>query len=328
MAAGNDEFGGRLVLAGLLALGREAPWRHRVTAARGAALAAAMRVVDRVHGHAAIVRTPAKPARASGLADRDVHMVGIGYRTHRRHAAAVHQALLRRVETQDHIVLIAPHDLRIGPSRTGDLSALADLELDIVHDRADRHVAHGHRVAGLHVDVLAGHHRVARRHPLRRQDIGEFSVLVLDQRDEGAAVGVVFEALDLRRHVELAPLEVDAPVGLLVTAAAEAHGNAAVVVAPAGPALALGKPLHRIALVETGAVDEHQLTLAGGHRLVGLECHFLLSAGLQPGRHVDAVALFQGHNRLLDVRLHARLPRNALTFPLRTKVLTAFTLTS
>src|SRR5262249_53097667 len=100
-------------------------------------------------------------------------------------------------------------------------------------------------------------------------------VLVLHQRDEGGAVRVVLDALDLRRHVELAPLEVDAPIRLLVTAAAEAHRDAAVVVAAAALALALGEMLDRLALVEGGAVDQDELTLAGRYRLVGLECHLL-----------------------------------------------------
>jgi hypothetical protein len=40
-----------------------------MAAARGAALATAVRVVDRVHGHAAVVRALAEPAVAAGLAD-------------------------------------------------------------------------------------------------------------------------------------------------------------------------------------------------------------------------------------------------------------------
>ena len=209
MAAGNDELGGRLVPARLLALGREAPRGDRMAPARGAALAAAVRVIDRVHGDAAIVRPPAEPAGAPGLADRDVHVVGVGHRADGRHAAAVHQPLLGRIEPQDDIFLVAPDDLHIGAGRARDLAALADLELDIVHDRADRDVADRHGVAGLHVDMLAGHHRVALGQTLRRQDVGELAVLVIDERDEGGAVRVVFEALDLRRHVELAPLEID-----------------------------------------------------------------------------------------------------------------------
>src|SRR5581483_3968283 len=64
--ARHDEFTGALVLARLLALGREAPGRNRMTAAGGAAFAAAVRMVDRVHRHAAVMRLLAHPALAAG----------------------------------------------------------------------------------------------------------------------------------------------------------------------------------------------------------------------------------------------------------------------
>ena len=73
-------------------------------------------------------------------------------------------------------------------------------------------LAQRHGVAGLDVDLLAGDDLVADLKALRRQDVGELAVLVFDQRDEGGAVGIVFEALDLRRHVELAALEIDQAV--------------------------------------------------------------------------------------------------------------------
>ena len=103
-----------------------------------------------------------------------------------------------------HVALVAADDLRIGAGRARDLAALAELHLDIVHDGADRHVAERHRVARLHVDLLAGDDRVAGREALRRQDVGQLAVVVLDERDEGGAVRIVFEPLDRRRHVELA----------------------------------------------------------------------------------------------------------------------------
>src|SRR4051812_3050230 len=131
VAAGNDELRGGFVRAGFLALGRKAPRGHGMTSTGGASLAAAVRMINRVHGHAAIVRPPAHPARAPGLADRDVHVVGIGHRADRAHAAAVHQALLGRMEPHDNVILVATDDLRVGPSRTRDLATLADLELDI-----------------------------------------------------------------------------------------------------------------------------------------------------------------------------------------------------
>src|SRR5690606_20182074 len=56
MARAHDELVGRLVGPGALALGGLAPGADRMATAGGAAFAAAMRVVDRVHGDAAIVR--------------------------------------------------------------------------------------------------------------------------------------------------------------------------------------------------------------------------------------------------------------------------------
>src|SRR5205085_9963626 len=53
----DDELVGRLIVTGAGTLGRLAPWGYRVTAARGAAFAAAVRVIDRVLGNAAGQRT-------------------------------------------------------------------------------------------------------------------------------------------------------------------------------------------------------------------------------------------------------------------------------
>src|ERR1700694_2745664 len=153
VAAGNDEFVGRLVAAGLLALGREAPGRDRMAPAGGAALAAAMRMIDRVHRHAAIMRLPAEPARAAGLADGDVHVIGVRYRADRCHAAAMHQALLAGIEPQDDVIGIAADNLRIGSGRARDLPALADLDLDIVYDGADGNVGSRHGITGLDVHM-------------------------------------------------------------------------------------------------------------------------------------------------------------------------------
>src|SRR4029079_18558777 len=101
VAADHDELRGGLVLAGLLALGREAPRRDRMAATLGAA---AVRVIDRVHGDTAVVRHATLPALAAGLADRGVHVVGVGHRADGGETAAMHQALLGRVETQDDVL--------------------------------------------------------------------------------------------------------------------------------------------------------------------------------------------------------------------------------
>src|SRR5215831_8079171 len=102
--------------------------------ARAAALTAAERMIDRIHGNAAIVRHAPKPALAARLADRDVHVVGIRHRADRSLAASVNEPLLAGIETQDHVFLVAADDLGVRPGRPRELAALADLELDVVHD--------------------------------------------------------------------------------------------------------------------------------------------------------------------------------------------------
>ena len=76
----------RLFVRVLSPLVRLAPGRDRMTAALGAAFAAAMGMVDRVHRGAAHGRALALPHIAAGLADDFVHVVGIGNRADRRHA--------------------------------------------------------------------------------------------------------------------------------------------------------------------------------------------------------------------------------------------------
>src|ERR1700716_2911802 len=107
MAADENESIGRLVRTGLLALGGLAPRGHRMTAARSAAFAAAVRMVYRVHGDAAVMRLGAEPAIATGLADRNIHVIRVRHRADGAGAAAVNEALLARVQANNHVVMVA-----------------------------------------------------------------------------------------------------------------------------------------------------------------------------------------------------------------------------
>src|SRR5690606_36205844 len=114
---------------------------------------------------------------------------------------------------------VAADELGIGAGGTGDLAALARLELDVVDDGADRHAAEGHGVAGLHIHLGAGHDLVADSNTLRRKNIGLLAVFILDQRDESGAVGIVLDPLDGRRNIELGALEIDDAIKTLRPAA-------------------------------------------------------------------------------------------------------------
>src|SRR4051794_94172 len=160
LAAADDQPVRRLVLTRLLALGRLAPRRHRMPSPRRLAFAAAMRMVDRVHRDAAHRRPATEPAIAAGLADYDVLVIRVRHGSDRRAAFGAHHPHLAGGHAQERIALLASDQLYIGTGRTRDLAALARLHLDIVDDRAERHIPQRHRVAGLYVNPLAGNHRV------------------------------------------------------------------------------------------------------------------------------------------------------------------------
>src|SRR5262249_3469988 len=170
---------------------------------------------------------------------------------------------------------VAADELNVGPGGAGELAAAAGLQLHIVDDGADRDALQRHGIARLDVRALAGDDLVARLQALRGQDIGLLAVLVADEGDEGGAVRVVLQALDRRRHVELAAPEVDDPVAALVSATAPAHGDATIVVATALGAQAMGQRLDRAALVQLRSVDDDQLALARRGRLEGFQRHTL-----------------------------------------------------
>ena len=75
------------------------------------ALAAAVRVVDRVHDGTADAGADALPAVASGLADLDVGMLGVADLAHRGAARDEHAAHLGGRHAQDGVVALLAHEL-------------------------------------------------------------------------------------------------------------------------------------------------------------------------------------------------------------------------
>ena len=117
--------------------------------------------------------------------------------------------------------------------------------------------------------MLARDDRVANRKALRRQDIGELAVVVFrSARKRCGSIVSSRSTSPRRRTCAGGSPPPDRP------ACGHRRGNArdtAIVVAAAARVLAFGQALHRLALVETRAINQHQLTLARRCRIVSLE---------------------------------------------------------
>ena len=212
----------------------------------------------------------------AGFAERDVGVVDVadltdgGVAVHAdlahfagRHADGRESALLR-------------HELR-GVARGADeLRTLARVHFDVVDNGTHGDVRQRQSVARLDVGALAGNDHITGGETDRSENVAALAVGILDQRDVGAAVGVVLQAEDLRLDVALVALEVDDAVLLPVAAAVMANGDAAVVVAAGVLLLDLDQGLLRGGmLVDPIKAGNGHVPAGGGHRTVGFNRHSL-----------------------------------------------------
>src|SRR6185437_744485 len=255
VAAADDHRIGPLVAARLVTLRRRAPWRHRVVPSAAAVGAATHRMVDRIHCDGAHRRPDAAPAHGACLADRTQAVLFVADFADRRAAIDVHLANFAGAKAHLRIHAFARQQLHAGAGRTRHLRALARLHLDAVDRRADRNVAQRQRVARLDRRLGARQQLRSLGDATRRDDVAALAVGIQQQRDVGAAVGIVFEPLDLRRDAVLVALEIDDPVMLLVAATLVAHRDVAVVVASRAALLAFDERRHRRALVQARVDD-------------------------------------------------------------------------
>src|SRR5215212_8710017 len=236
-AAADDVAVGCLaLLARAIPERRHAPRRHRVTTGRRRALAATVRVVDRVHRGAARLRAHAEMALASRFADLDVLMVGVADRADRRAALRTHEPHLAGGQTQRDHAAVLREQLDAGSGGAAKLSTATRGQLHVVDDRTGRDVLERKRVA-----------------------------------DADLGFGT---ALHLRPDAVLAALEVDATVETLGAATAVAGGLAAARVAPAGLRQTLDERFLRLAAVDLGEVGIGDEAPARARRLRLADRHY------------------------------------------------------
>src|SRR5690606_21868232 len=222
LAAPDDHVVGPLVLARLEALGKLAPWRAGMTAAARATLATAHRVIDRVHRHAAVVRTTAQPALTPRLTEADVAVVVVRDLGDGGPAVEVKAANLAARPAHLPVVAVLGHQLRGGAGGADHLAALALAHLDVVNRGARRDVTQAQAIAGLDVGLLARQHLGAHLEPVGREDVALLAIGVVEQRDASRAIRIVFDGRHPCRNADLVAPEIDDPIALLVAAATEA----------------------------------------------------------------------------------------------------------
>src|ERR1700756_498747 len=225
LAALDDHVVRALVVTGLQSLGIPAPRGNRVRVAlAGLALAATVRVIDRIHGESPHRGAYTLPALGARLAVAAQIVLVVPDLANRRAAVDVHLARLAGLEPQVGVDALACGEGHRGAGTARQLPAATGLHLHVVDERAHRDVAQRHGVAGLDGRIRARAHLIARLHSLGSEDVAPLAVGILDEGDVARAVRVVLQALDHAGDTVLVALEVDEAVLLARAAAVMARG--------------------------------------------------------------------------------------------------------
>ncbi len=215
-----------------------------MAAAGSPAFTAAHGVIDRVHGNAANVRPASLPARSAGLAQPDIHVVGVADHPHRGPALSRDSPNLARRQRDLRPVSIAGRQDRADTRRAAELAAAARLHLDVVDGQAGRDLGQRNAVAHLGLGIGAARDAHAGGQAIGRQDVPLFPIFVLDERDPGRAIRVVLDVSHGGRlAVAITAHPIDDSVFALVAATAMSRRDEALVVPAPGLLQRLGQAL-------------------------------------------------------------------------------------
>src|ERR1700733_2351736 len=241
--------------------------------ARSLALAAAVRMVDRVHRNPAVVRTLSQPPGTARLADGDVLVVEVPDLTDRSHAILGHFANLAGRQLDQSVLALFGHQLRRPARRTHHLRALAGLELHVMNGGAGRNIFERQGVAHQDVGFWPTHHFLPDLEPVGLQDIALLAVGIAQQGDARRAVGIVLDGGYGRLDPDLVALEVNDAQLALVAAPDEAHGGVTRVAPAAGASLGLKQRL--VGMLRCDVIVHQRSAIAQrlSGRSIGLDWH-------------------------------------------------------
>ncbi|CAI8036705.1 hypothetical protein GBAR_LOCUS20550 [Geodia barretti] len=194
-----------------------------------------MRVVNRVHGHAANLGPPALPAGPTGLAEGHVHVILVADFPDRGHTAHVDETRLSGRQSHRRVFALAGDQGSAVAGRTHQLPATARRQLHIMNRDAQRQVADWQSIADFDRRAGTALHRRANAQAARCQQVALVPVGKHHQRQVRAAVGIVLDGMNHARHAVVVPLEVHHAVLALVAPTLAANADA-----PLGATRAIG----------------------------------------------------------------------------------------
>ena len=236
-----------------------------------------MRVVVGVHYRTTNSGTEAHIALTTGLTDLHICMIGIANHANGSHAVAGHVAQLAGGQTQQCVRTFQSHQLCAITGRASQLCTVTGIQLHVVYHGTNGNVLQRQSVTGHDVYIRTGYHGVAYLQAFGSGDVALHAVLILDESDVRASVGIILNALDLSGNIELVALEVDHTVFFSVTAATMTNGDSAVGVAAGLFVQRLKQRTLRSNLGQRRVIGNRHIPSGRRSRLISFDCHSYFS---------------------------------------------------
>ncbi|GFE59227.1 hypothetical protein AOG1_31070 [Geobacter sp. AOG1] len=159
--------------------------------ARCSAFATAMGMIDRVHRNTTNLGTFAKPAGTAGFTDGNIFVIQVTYLANGRHAFLENHSHLSRRKLDLSVLAFFGHELSESTRTAGQLRAFANLQLNVVNDRAERDCFERQRITRLDVSFGTCNHRIANLEVERRKNVAFLAININKQCNTGAPIRVI-----------------------------------------------------------------------------------------------------------------------------------------
>ncbi len=146
-------------------------------------------------------------------------------------------------------------DLTTAAGGANHLRAFSWLQFNTVNQRTNGDISQRQRITNLDGRLAARHNLVAGPDTLGGQNVTTFAIRIQHQSKMRAAIGVVFDPLNLPDNAVLVTLEIDSPIAALVTATAMPRRNPAHIVSAATAGDLLDQRLMWLAFMQLRRID-------------------------------------------------------------------------
>ena len=219
-------------------------------------------VINRVHDNTANGRANAFPASCTRFTQTTQAVLFVSDLAQSGAAFDVDLANLTRTHTNLSVDAFTSQQRSGGASGADDLCAFADLQLNAMHDGADRDIANGQCIANTNRSLSTAHDGCANFKATGGDDVSTLTICIANQSDVRRTIRVILDPLDLGWNSILGTAKVNDAIVVLMTTTFVASRDVTIVIATSMLELWLQQRCIGLTLMQMVTRNLHHATTA------------------------------------------------------------------